>query len=149
MLWQIELKFCIWLFIWWTSDISRVSSIFVNFVGVMPLLELRILEIHSFPHFSATCTCFDILSWNLIYDFDFMNFRYSDCHHLGSSLKELCPLSMYSFAHFSCSCFEFLILLYFLHIIILVKYDNHLELSWRAYYAPFAMLKMIYTYQKF
>ena len=30
------------------------------FVGVMPLLELRIMEIHSFPHFSPTC--FDILS---------------------------------------------------------------------------------------
>ena len=35
------------------------------FVGVMPLLELRILEIpvHSFPQFSPTCI--DILSWNL------------------------------------------------------------------------------------
>ena len=31
-------------------------------VGVMPLLELRILKLHSFPHFSLTC--FDILSWN-------------------------------------------------------------------------------------
>ena len=33
------------------------------FVGVMPLLELRIMEIHSFPLFSLTCC--DILSWNL------------------------------------------------------------------------------------
>ena len=33
----------------------------------MPLLELRILEIHSFPHFSLTC--FDMLSWNFAYDF--------------------------------------------------------------------------------
>ena len=32
------------------------------FVGVMPLLELRILEIHSIPHFSLTP--FNILSWN-------------------------------------------------------------------------------------
>ena len=39
----------------------------VMFVGVMPLLELRILEIHSFPHFSLTC--FEILSWNFAYDF--------------------------------------------------------------------------------
>ena len=30
------------------------------FVGVMPLLECRILKIHSFPHFSLTR--FDILS---------------------------------------------------------------------------------------
>ena len=47
-----------------TTDQVRVSSIFV---GVMPLLELRILKIHSFPHFSLTC--FDILSWNFAYDF--------------------------------------------------------------------------------
>ena len=33
----------------------------------MPLLELKILEIHSFPQFSPTC--FDILSWNFAYDF--------------------------------------------------------------------------------
>ena len=33
----------------------------------MPLLGLRILEIHSFQHFSLTC--FDILSWNFSYDF--------------------------------------------------------------------------------
>ena len=37
------------------------------FVGVMPLLELRILEIHSFQHFSLTC--FDILSLNISHDF--------------------------------------------------------------------------------
>ena len=47
-----------------TTDQVRVSSIFV---GVMPLLELRILKIHSFSHFSPTC--FDILSWNFAYDF--------------------------------------------------------------------------------
>ena len=33
----------------------------------MPLCELGILEIFSFPHFSLTC--FDVLSWNLAYDF--------------------------------------------------------------------------------
>ena len=35
-------------------------------VGIMLLLELRILEIHSFPHFCLTCS--DILSWNFAYD---------------------------------------------------------------------------------
>ena len=75
-----------------------MSSIFV---GVMSLLELRILEIHSFQHFSATC--FDLLRWNLVYDFLFMIFRSSDCHCLRSSLKELYryPLWMYSFGHVS------------------------------------------------
>ena len=47
-----------------TIDQVWVSSIFV---GVMPLLELRILKIHNFLHFSLTC--FDILSWNFAYDF--------------------------------------------------------------------------------
>ena len=41
------------------------------FVGVMSLLELRKLEIHNFPHYSHTC--FDILSWNFVYDFPLMN----------------------------------------------------------------------------
>ena len=67
MLWHIELKFCIWL--WFTVlqikfECRHFASIFV---GVMPLLELTILEIHSFPHFSLTC--FDILSSNFAHDF--------------------------------------------------------------------------------
>ena len=45
------------------------------FLGVMPLCELRILEIHSFPHFSLTC--FDILSWNFAYDFVLLYYRSS------------------------------------------------------------------------
>ena len=35
------------------------------FEGVMPLFELRMLEMCSFPHFSLTC--FDISSWNFAY----------------------------------------------------------------------------------
>ena len=41
----------------------------------MPLLELKLLEIHSFPHFSLTC--FDILSWNFAYDFVLLYYRSS------------------------------------------------------------------------
>ena len=37
------------------------------FVGEMHILGHRILEIHSFLHFSPTCL--DILSWNFSYDF--------------------------------------------------------------------------------
>ena len=33
-------------------------------MGVLPLLELKILEIHSFPHFSLSP--FDILSWKFV-----------------------------------------------------------------------------------
>ena len=55
-----------------TTDQAPVASIFV---GVMPLLELRILKIHSFLHFSLTC--FDILSWNFSYDFVLLYYRSS------------------------------------------------------------------------
>ena len=75
MLWHIELKFCTWL----CSNVLQIKfecRQFVSiFVGVMPLLELKILEIHSFPHF--TLTCFDILSWNFAYDFVLLYYRSS------------------------------------------------------------------------
>ena len=59
------------------------------FVGVMPLCELRILEIHSFPHFSLTC--FDILSWNFAYDFVLLYYRSSlSVVNLRQFLLELC-----------------------------------------------------------
>ena len=43
------------------------------FVGVISLLKLWILEIHSFPHFSPTC--FDILSRNCAYAFVILYYR--------------------------------------------------------------------------
>ena len=45
-------------------DCRHFASIFE---GVMPLCELRIKVMYSFPHFSPTC--FDILSSNFAYDF--------------------------------------------------------------------------------
>ena len=67
MLRHIELKFCIWL-CFNVLQIKFECRLFPSiFVGVLPLLELRILKIHSFPHFSPMC--FDILSWNFTYDF--------------------------------------------------------------------------------
>ena len=60
------------------------------FVGVMHLCELRILEIHSFPHFSLTC--FDILSWNFAYVFVLLYYRSSSSVvNLRQFLWELCP----------------------------------------------------------
>ena len=67
MLWHIELKFCIWLCFTVLQIKFECRQFASIFVGVMPLLELRTLEIHSFPHFSPTC--FDIFSWNFSYDF--------------------------------------------------------------------------------
>ena len=45
------------------------------FVWVMPLLELRTEEIRSFPHFFPIC--FDILSWNFLYDSLLLYYRSS------------------------------------------------------------------------
>ena len=90
MLWHIEFKFCIWL--WFNVPQSKFecrhfASIFV---GVRPLCELRILEIHSFQHFSLTC--FDILSWNFAYDFVLLYYRSSlSVVNLHQFLWELCP----------------------------------------------------------
>ena len=75
MLWHIELKFCIWLCFTVLQIKFECRQFASIFVGVMPLLELRILEIHSFPHFSHTC--FDILSWNFAYDFVLLYYRSS------------------------------------------------------------------------
>ena len=67
MLWHIELKFCIRLCFTVLQIKFECRQFTSILVGVMPLLELRILEIHSFPHFSLTS--FDILSWKFAYDF--------------------------------------------------------------------------------
>ena len=67
MLWHIEPKFCTWL----CFDVLQIKFDCRHFVsifeGVMPLCELRIKVMCSFPHFSPTC--FDILSSNFAYDF--------------------------------------------------------------------------------
>ena len=58
------------------------------FEGVMPLCELRIKVMCSFPHFSPSC--FNILSWNFVYDFILMYYRSSlSVVTLRQFLKEL------------------------------------------------------------
>ena len=58
-----------------TTDQIECCQLPSNVVGVMPLLGLRILEIHcdSFPHFSLIC--FDISGWNFTYDFVLLYYR--------------------------------------------------------------------------
>ena len=84
------------------------------FVGVMPLLELKILEIHSFPQLSPTC--FDILSRNFAYDFVFffvLQIKF-ECRQFASifvgmmPLLELRILKTHSFLNFSLTCFDIL-----------------------------------------
>ena len=111
MLWHIELEFCTWLcfnVLQIKFECRQYPSIFV---GVMPLLELRILKIHSFPHFSFTR--FDILSWNFAYDFVLLYYRSKfECRQFLSifvgvmPLLELRILKIHSFPHFSLTCFD-------------------------------------------
>ena len=100
MLWHIELKFCTWL----CSNVLQIKfeccQFASSFVGVMPLLELRILEIHSFPHFSLTC--FDILSWNFAYDFVLLYYRSSSS--VVNFLWEFCPF--WNLNYWKCTVFR-------------------------------------------
>ena len=112
MLWHIELKFCTWL-CFNVLQIKFECHYFVSiFEGVMPLCELRIWEIHSFPHFSPTC--FDILSWNFAHDFFLMYYRASSSViSLRQFLKELClfwnlEYRKYSIPQFSPACSDIL-----------------------------------------
>ena len=112
MLWHIEFKFCIWLCFYVTQSKFECRHFASIFVWVMPLCELRILEIHSFPRFSLTC--FDILSWNFAYDFVLLYYRSSSSVvNLRQFLWELCPFWnleywKYSFPHFSLTPFNIL-----------------------------------------
>ena len=90
MLWDIKLKFCISLYFDARKIKFECHQFPSIFAGVMPLLELKILEIHSFPHFSLTS--FDILSWNFSYDFGLLYHRSrSSIVNLRQFLLELCP----------------------------------------------------------
>ena len=77
----------------WTTDQVRVSSIFV---GVIPLLDLRILEVHIFPHFSLTC--FDIFSCNFAYDVTVLQIKF-ECRQFAL-IFVVRILEMHSFMHF-------------------------------------------------
>ena len=89
MLWHIELKFRIWLCFTVLQIKFECCQFALIFVGVMPLLELKLLEIQ----FSALSpTCFDILSWNFAHDFFLMYYRSSlSVVNLCQFLLELCP----------------------------------------------------------
>ena len=113
MLWHIELKFCIWLCFTVLQIKIECRQFPSIFVGVMPLLEIRILEIHSFPHFSLTC--FDISSWNFAHDFvlTVLQTKFQCCQCLSffvgvMPLLELRILKINSFPHFSLTRFDIL-----------------------------------------
>ena len=142
MLWHIELKFCIWLCFTVLQIKFECRQFALMFVGVMPLLELRILKIHSFPHFSLSC--FDILSWNFAYDFVSPYYRSSlSVVNLRQFLWELCPfrnleyLEIHSFPHFSLTCFDILSC-NFAYDSVLLYYRSSLSVvNFCRSYAPF------------
>ena len=86
-LWHIELIFCISLCFTLLQIKIECCHLPSNFVGVMPLLELRILEIHF------SLTCFDISGWNFTYDFVLLYYRSSESVvNFRQFLIELYPL---------------------------------------------------------
>ena len=111
MLWHIELKFCIWLCLTVLQIKFECRQFASIFVGVMPLLELKILEIHSFPQFSHTG--FDILSWNFAYYFTLLYYTSRfECRQFLSILIRVMPLlelkllEILSLPQFSPTCFD-------------------------------------------
>ena len=90
MLWHIRLKFYIWLCFTVLQIKFECCKFLSIFDGVIPLLECRILKIHSFQHFSLTR--FVILSWNFAYDFVLLYYRLSlSVLNLRWLLWQLCP----------------------------------------------------------
>ena len=72
------------------SDFHLTQNRKKHYYGLMYFLELRKLEIRSFPHFSLTC--FDILSWNFANVFVLLYYRSSlSVVNSRQCLWELCP----------------------------------------------------------
>ena len=133
MLWHIELKFCIWLcfpVLQIKIECRQFPSIFV---GVMPLLDLRILKIHNFPHFSRTP--FDILSWKLQLDFCFPVLQIKfECRQFPSILVGVMPLlelrilEIHNVPHFSLTRFDILSLEFCIWLcfpVLQIKFECH------------------------
>ena len=99
----LMLKFCTWLY-YTVLQINFECRQFVSiFLGVMPLLVLIKLEIHSFPHFSPTC--FDMLSWYFAYAFVILYYRsISSVVNLRQCLKELSPFRNLEYWKYTASC---------------------------------------------
>ena len=87
MLWHIELKLCIRL-CFTVLQIKFECCQF--FFGVMPLLELTILEIHSFPHFSLTLLWHIELKFCTWLCYTVLQIKF-ECCQFASILWELCP----------------------------------------------------------
>ena len=111
MLWLIELKFCISLcftILQIKFECPQFASIFV---GVMTLLEYRILKIHSFPHFSLYTLWHIDLKFCILLCFTVLQIKFECCQFPSNfvgvmSLLDLEYWKIHSFPHFSFTCFD-------------------------------------------
>ena len=136
MLWHIEFKLYIWLCFNVPQSKFECRHFASIFVGVMPLCELRILEIHSFPHFSLTC--FDIVSWNFAYAFALLYYRSSSIvvNFCGSYAPlELRILEIHSFPRFSLKPFHILSLKFAYYFLFLYYRSSLSVLNLRLFWS--------------
>ena len=106
MLWHIELKFCIWLCFTMLQIKFECRQFASIFVGVMPLLELRILEIRTFLLRALTYWA-EILHMTLFYCT--IDQVWVSSSFVGvMPLLELRILKIHNFLHFSLTSFDIL-----------------------------------------
>ena len=114
MLWHIELKFCILLCLTALHIKFEFHQFASIFVGVMPLLEIIILKIHSFLHFFFSYMLWHIeLKVCILLCFTVLQIKFK-CHRFSSIfvgvmlLLGLRILERHSVPHFSLTCFDIL-----------------------------------------
>ena len=121
MLWHIELKFCIWLCFTVLQIKFECHQFPLIFVGVMPLLELRILKIRTFLLHALTYWA-EIIHMTLFYCTK--DQVWVSSIFLGvMPLLELRILEMHSIPHFSLTCFDILSW-NFAHDFVLLNYKS-------------------------
>ena len=134
ILWHIRLKFCTWLYFAALQIKCECRQFPSICIGGMPLLKLRILQIHSFPQFSPQC--FDTLGWNFAHGFillyyssslSVVNFRQ---FFVGvMPLLEFGLLEIHSFPHFSPTCFYIHVLSWNLHMTLFYFTTDQVQVS--------------------
>ena len=90
MLWHIELKFCISLCFTVLQIKFECRQFLSIFEGVMPLLECRILKIHSFPALFSYMLWLIELKFCILLCFTVLQIKF-ECRQIRQFLKELCP----------------------------------------------------------
>ena len=121
MLWHIELKCAIWLCFIVLQIKFKCRQFASIFVGVMSLLELRILEIQFFRTFLLHALTYwaEILHMILFYCTTDQGWESSICVDLCYAFLELRILEIHSFPHFSPTCFDILSWKFSYHFVLL------------------------------